>query len=147
MMLNPFAEAVSELAQVLSRNQQRLISAQFEAYHSLLAGQKTAQQAAPQLDNTIEASNLLISAHVCAHNDLLQFSERWLGHWQRQVAQNAREGGAEEMIPAMTAGSTMIESLSRASRQINQFACTNMGAAAMRGVRSARAVLKQPPHR
>ncbi len=157
MQKQDFPFALQEVTEMLSRHHRQLLDAQFNWYRALLQGrQPINRDMAPpviseNVERTIEASNHLLQAHVCAQNDLLQLSERWLSHWQRNLrylTQETNPSGAEVLKPAFVFSETAVESLSKASRQINQFSCVRFGNAMLKASSCAQTMLqpKTPSH-
>lgn len=77
MQKQDFPFALQEVTEMLSRHHRQLLDAQFNWYRALL--RQTANQSRhgsagyfENVERTIEASNHLLQAHVCAQNDLLQ---------------------------------------------------------------------------
>lgn len=148
-----FSRAVGEFAGFMSSHQRRLMAAQFDAAKAWLAPGKSPCPTPRgtfdhHIDGSLAAGALLLEAQVQTQNELLRWSERWLSLLGKEIdlhmTQLPTTPAASAMHSAMTVGGCAMESMSKASRQVNQFACASLNAAARRAVSSAREELDKP---
>lgn len=149
----PFSRAVGELAGFMSSHPQRLMTAQFDAARAWLApGKPPCPTPRDTLDHHIDGSlaagALLLEAQVQAQNEFLRWSERWFSlvgkELDLQLTQLPLTPAASAIHSALAVGGCAMESMSKASRQVNQFACASLNAAARRAVSSAREEFDKP---
>ena len=97
-----------------------------------------------RLDGPMRPPNPLLIAQVQAGNDLMMLSERLVSSMNRdlvkQLDKSPLTGPSRDALEsAVAVGGCAYESMSKATRQVNQFACTNMSAALdARSVKHAR---------
>jgi hypothetical protein len=88
---------------------------------------------------------------VQAGNDLMMLSERLVSSMNRDLVKQLDKTpltrpSRDALESAVAVGGCAYESMSKATRQVNQFACTNMSAASMRAVKHARKHLSGTRH-
>lgn len=107
------------------------------------------------LEQSVQASKELYVATTHAQADWLQASERLFHTANRNLLATMHRMALADGLPAvaieplckaMHAGGCAVESMTKATRQVTQFAGTNLGNAAIHAARAAREEL-EPKHR
>lgn len=162
MLFTHLTQAMTTLVDVLAQNQRRLVEAQFDVCRQWVEACRPAQLNASatslanaaedtRLDGPMQATQSLLIAQVQAGNDLMMLSERLVSSMNRdlvkQLDKSPLTGPSRDALEsAVAVGGCAYESMSKATRQVNQFACTNMSAASMRAVKHARKHLSGTRH-
>ena len=162
MLFTHLSQAMTALIDVLAQNQRRLVEAQFDVCRQWVeacrppetqSGSTPLANAAEdtRLDGPMQATQSLLIAQVQAGNDLMMLSERLVSSMNRDLVKQLDKTpltrpSRDALESAVAVGGCAYESMSKATRQVNQFACTNMSAASMRAVKHARKHLSGTRH-
>ena len=158
MLFTHLTHAMTALADVLAQNQRRLVDAQLDVCRQWVEACRPPQTAPKPnpandgpLDGPLQATQSLLIAQVQAGNDLMMLSERLVSSLNRELVKQLNQApmtrpSRDALESAVAVGGCAYESMSKATRQVNQFACTNLSAASLRAVKHARQHLGSRHH-
>ena len=140
----------NEGADLASRNLERLLSTQLDGYRDWMrAIQKPQPPASPlegHLDHGLQLGCTLFVAQVSAVTDAMQLAEKAWADQQRdllgQLGSDPRV--AEPVRPALCLSACAADSLSKATRQVANFASNRFAAAAVSALQQARDKMAEP---
>ena len=150
MLFTHLTHAMTALADVLAQNQRRLVDAQLDVCRQWVEACRPPQTLPKPnpandgpLDGPLQATQSLLIAQVQAGNDLMMLSERLVSSLNRDLVKQLNQApmtrpSRDALESAVAVGGCAYESMSKATRQVNQFACTNLSAASLRAVKHAR---------
>lgn len=138
-------ELINEGADLASRNFERLVSTQFDGcrdwLNSVNAVQTPANRLEQHLDHSLQLSCAMFVAQVSAFTDAMQLMERAVAEQYRGVlghlATQPNEVG-QPLKQALCMGGCGYDSLSKATRQVANFASNRFAAAAVSAFQQAR---------
>lgn len=143
---------LNEGADLASRSIERMLSTQYEGYRDWMAtlGSASAprERLSQHLDQGLQLGCALYVAQVSILTDAMQLLERTMAVQQRNLAaQLDRQPGeaSASLKQALTVGGCAFDSLSKATRQVANFASNRFSAAARTAVQQARAKLAENP--
>ncbi|PHV09928.1 hypothetical protein [Chitinimonas sp. BJB300] len=138
-------ELFNESADLASRNVERLVTAQFDGYRDWVAAlhgpRAPTERLQEHLDQSLNLGCALFVAQVSAITDAMQLVEKTLAEQQRSLLSNLSAQPnvvGEPLIKAVCVSSCAFDSLSKATRQVANFASTRFSAAAKNAVQQAR---------
>ncbi|WP_374355388.1 hypothetical protein [Chitinimonas sp.] len=138
-------DLLSEGADIASRNLERLISTQFDGCRdwlkSVKASDKPGEHLEQHLDHGLQLGCALFVAQVSAMTDAMQLMERAMAEQHRtllgQIAQQAPQVG-EPLKQVLCISGCGYDSLSKATRQVANFASNRFAAATVSAFQQAR---------
>ncbi|MGQ5523931.1 hypothetical protein ACUHMQ_11805 [Chitinimonas sp. PSY-7] len=138
-------ELFNESADVAARNFERLLTAQFDGYRDWMTALRSpgapAEQFQHHIDQGISLSCAVFVAQVSAITDAMQLMEKTLAEQQRGVLASLDtqpEAVSDPLKKAVCVSGCALDSLSKATRQVANFASTRFSAAAKNAVQQAR---------
>ena len=154
MSTTDFTHTLQLLTEMMAVQQRSLMDAQLATYKHLTQlytpqAPSESQRAnlSSHVDDSLSASQSLMLAHVQAGIDVMALSEKLVSELNRQLVHSLHQSPAhparEALESAASVGKCAFESLSKATRQINQFACTNLSTASLQATKQARAHLSK----
>jgi hypothetical protein len=144
-------DLLSEGADLASRNFERLVSTQFDGCRDWLNAVNTAQAPAATLeqhfDHGLQLGCAMFVAQVSAMTDAMQLLEKAMAEQHRSLLgqlANQPDAVSEPVRRVLSVGGCGYDSLSKATRQVANFASNRFAAAAVSAFQQARDKLAEP---